>query len=57
MRNRGLKVMLHGTIDNDDFKRNATLQHCCDIVSNSCNIVPTLQGYVPLKTVIANRPV
>ena len=35
-----LKVMLHGTIRNDDFQSNAALQHCCDIVSNGCNIVP-----------------
>ena len=38
-----LKVMLHGTIRNNDFWSNAALQHCCDIVSNGCNIVPTLQ--------------
>ena len=35
-------LMLHGTIGNDDLKRNAALQHCCDIISNGCNIVPTL---------------
>ena len=35
-------VILHGTIHNDDFYRNTALQHCCDIVSNSSNIVPTL---------------
>ena len=52
-----LKVMLHGTIRDDDFKLNATLQHCCSIVSNSCNIVPTLEHCVPLKIVVANRPV
>ena len=37
-----LKVVLHRTIRNDDFKRSTALQHCRDIVSNSCNIVPTL---------------
>ena len=26
--------------------RNTALQHCCDIVSNGCNIVPTLQRCV-----------
>ena len=51
------KVMLHETIRNDDFKRNTALQHCCDIFSNSYNIVPTLQRWVALKIVLANRPV
>ena len=46
------KVMLHETIRND-----TVLQHCCDIVSNSCNIVPKLQHCVALKFVVANRPV
>ena len=36
------QVMLHETIRNDDFQRNTALQHCCDIVSNSYSIVPTL---------------
>ena len=35
------KVMLHETIRNDDFLRNTALQHCCDIVLNGYNIVPT----------------
>ena len=52
-----LKVMLHGTICHGDFKCNTVLQHCCDIVSNSCNIGPTLQRSVALKIVVANRPV
>ena len=52
-----LKVMLHEPIRNDDFLRNPVLQHCCDIVSNSYNIVPTLQHCVALKIVVANRPV
>ena len=43
-----LKVMLNETIRNDDFYRNTTLQHCCDIVSNSYNIVPILQRRVAL---------
>ena len=33
------------------------LQQCCDIVSNSYNIVPTLQRCVELKIVVANRTV
>ena len=52
-----LKVTLHETILNDDFYRNTALQHCCDIVSNGYNIVPTLQRSVALKIVVANRPV
>ena len=32
------------------------MQHCCDIVSNSSNIVPTLQRCIALKIVVANRP-
>ena len=49
--------MLHETIRNDDFERNTALQHCCDIVSNDCNVVPTLQRYVALKIVVAYGPV
>ena len=49
------KVMLHETIRNDDFLRNTALQHCCDIVSNDYNIVPTLQRCVALINVVANR--
>ena len=33
------------------------LHHCCDIVSNSCHNVPTLQRCVALKIVVVNRPV
>ena len=39
------------------FLRNTALQHCYDIISNSYNIVPTLQRCVALKIVVANRPV
>ena len=52
---RGLKVMLHETIRNDDFLRNTVLPHCCDIVSDSYNIVSTLQRYVVQTFVVANR--
>ena len=31
----------------------SALQHCGDIVSNGCNVVPTLQGCVALKIVVA----
>ena len=52
-----LKVMLHETIRNDDFQRNTALQHCCNVVSNGYNIVPTLQRRVALQIFVANRPV
>ena len=52
-----IKMMLHETIRNDDLELNTALQHCCDIVSNGYNIVPTLQRCVALKIVVANRPV
>ena len=42
-RRSAIKVMLHATICNDDFQHNTALQHCCDIVLNSYNIVPTFQ--------------
>ena len=51
-----LKMMLHETIRNDDFQINKALQHCCDIVSNSYNIVPKWQRCFALKIVVANRP-
>ena len=47
-----------GDVTRDDFSANyAALQHCCDIVSNGYNIVPTLQRCVALKIVVANCPV
>ena len=49
--------MLHETIRNDDFQRNTALQHCCDILSDSYYIVPTLQSCLALKIVLSNRPV
>ena len=52
-------VLHKGDVTRDNsqrrFLRNAALQHCCDIVSSGCNIVPTLQRFVVLKIVIANR--
>ena len=45
-----LKVMLHETIRNDDFYRNTALQHCCHIVWNGYNIVPTLLRCVATTT-------
>ena len=51
------KVMLHGTIRNDDFWRNTALQHCCEFVSSGYNIVSALQRCAALKIVVANRSV
>ena len=34
----------------DDFYRNTALHHCCDIVSNGCNIVPTLSALLRYKS-------
>ena len=42
---------------NDDFKRNTSCQYCCDVVSNGCNIVPTLLRCGAQKIVVANFPV
>ena len=50
-----LKVMLHGTINNDDFQRNTALQHCCYIGLNGCNIVSTFEPCVALKIVVSSR--
>ena len=61
---RLLKVMLHKTIRNtalcntalrNTALHNTALQHCCDMASNGCNIVPTLQRCVVQKIVVANR--
>ena len=37
-RPRVLKVMLHETIRNDDFKLNKALQHCFEWLQHCCNI-------------------
>ena len=38
------------------FLNNTALQHCCYIVSNGCNTVPTFEPCVALKIVIAHLP-
>ena len=48
---REVKMMLHGTIRNDDFQRNTTLQHCFEQLQHRSNIA-TLG---PLKIVLENR--
>ena len=52
-----LTVMLHGTIRNDDFSATQRCNIFRDIVSNSYNIVPTLQRCVAQKLVVANHVV
>ena len=49
-----LKVMSHGTIRNDDFKRNAALQCWNNVVTVRNNIVTMLQSCVALKIVSCN---
>ena len=51
------QVMLHETVRNDDFWRNTALQHCCEFVSNCCNIVSALQRCATFQMVVANRSV
>ena len=49
-----LKVMLHVTIRNKDFKCNTALQ-CGNNVTIQNNVATILQRYVALKIVVANR--
>ena len=49
-----LKVMLHGTICNEDFKRKAALQCWNNAVTVRNNIVTMLQPCVALKIVSCN---
>ena len=48
-------VTLHGTIRNDDFKRNTALQCWSNVVTIRNNVATMLQRYVALKIVFANR--
>ena len=41
-----VKVMLHRTIRDNDFKCNTVLQHCCYIPLNDCNTVPKFEPCV-----------
>ena len=54
-------MRLKGDVARDDshneFLHNTAFQHCCHIVSNVYNIVPTLQHCAVLKTVLVNRSV
>ena len=48
-----LKVMLHGTIRNDDFWRNTALQCWNNVVTIRNNVAAMLQRCVALKIVVA----
>ena len=51
---QSLKVMLHGTIRNDDFKCNTALQCWNNVVTFRTNVATMLQRCVSLKIVVAN---
>ena len=50
-----LKVMLRGTIRNDDFQRNPALQFWNNIVTIENNVATMLQRCVSLKIVVADH--
>ena len=52
---RSVKVILHGTIRNDDFQRNTALQRWSNVVTIRNNVATMLQRCVALKIVVANR--
>ena len=52
---RGLKVMLHGTIPDNDFQRNIALQCWNNVVTIQNHVATMLQHCVALKLVVANR--
>ena len=54
-RNKKLKVMLQGTIRNDDFYCNTELQCWNNVVTIRNNVATMLQRCVALKIVVANR--
>ena len=51
------KVMLHGTIRNDDFQRNEALQRWNNAATIRNNIATMLQRCIAPKIVVANCPV
>ena len=50
-----LKVILHGTILNDDFSRNTEMQCWNNVVTIRNNVATMLQRCVALKIVMQNR--
>ena len=49
-----LKVMLHGTIRNDDFLRNTAMQYWNNVTTIRNNVTTMMQLCVALKIVVAN---
>ena len=49
-----LKVMLHGTIRNDDFLRNIVIQYWNNVTTIRNNVTTMIQRCVALKIVVAN---
>ena len=51
-----VKVTLHHTIRNDNFKRNTSLQCWNNVATIENNVATVLKCYVALKIFVANRP-
>ena len=49
-----LKVMLNGTIRNDDFLRNTAMQYWNNVTTIRNNVTTMMQLCVALKIVVAN---
>ena len=49
-----LKVMLHGTIRNDDFLRNIVIQYWNNVTTIRNNVTTMMQRCAALKIVVAN---
>ena len=49
-----LKVMLHGTIRNDDFLRNTAMQYWNNVTTIRNDVTTMMQLCVALKIVVAN---
>ena len=49
-----LKVMLHGTIRNNDFLRNTAMQYWNIVATIRNNVTTMMQRCVALKIVVAN---
>ena len=49
-----LKVMLNGTICNDDFLRNTAMQYWNNVTTIRNDVTTMMQRYVALEIVVAN---
>ena len=50
-----LKVILRGTIRNDNFLRNTTLQYWNNVATIRNNVTTMMQRCVALKIIVVNR--